>query len=124
MARKFLAGLACVLCAMGSARAETLERDEIITACRADYFAFCAGVIPGGGRIIRCLSENAAALQPECRMLVMLGEVCLPDIKRLCGHVPPSNGQLAECIEKSASRAGPDCSKALQLFEARREGLR
>jgi len=36
------------------------------SACGADVRALCAGVPPGGGRIIQCLTSQAAALSPAC----------------------------------------------------------
>jgi Cysteine rich repeat len=36
------------------------------SACGADVRALCAGVPPGGGRIIECLASQAAALSPAC----------------------------------------------------------
>ena len=37
------------------------------SACGADVRALCAGVDPGGGRIIECLATQSASLSPECR---------------------------------------------------------
>ncbi len=40
-------------------------------SCRADYHRFCAGIPPGGGRILVCLRANAPALSPPCRSAMM-----------------------------------------------------
>jgi hypothetical protein len=37
------------------------------SACGGDARALCAGVAPGGGRIVQCLAANAASLSPGCR---------------------------------------------------------
>jgi hypothetical protein len=37
------------------------------SACGADVRALCAGVDPGGGRIIECLATQSASLSPSCR---------------------------------------------------------
>jgi hypothetical protein len=37
------------------------------SACGADVRALCAGVDPGGGRIIECLAMQSASLSPACR---------------------------------------------------------
>lgn len=36
------------------------------SACGADVRTLCAGVPPGGGRIIECLASQAASLSPAC----------------------------------------------------------
>lgn len=45
-------------------------REELFivrSACGADIRTLCAGVEPGGGRIIQCISSNAASLSPGCK---------------------------------------------------------
>jgi hypothetical protein len=37
------------------------------SACGADVRSLCAGVDPGGGRIIECLATQSASLSPDCR---------------------------------------------------------
>jgi hypothetical protein len=37
------------------------------SACGADVRTLCAGVDPGGGRILQCLVSNASSLSPDCR---------------------------------------------------------
>ncbi|WP_128923153.1 hypothetical protein [Bradyrhizobium guangxiense] len=45
-------------------------REELFivrSACGADIRTLCASVAPGGGRIIQCISSNAASLSPACK---------------------------------------------------------
>ncbi|MCK1388784.1 cysteine rich repeat-containing protein [Bradyrhizobium sp. 21] len=45
-------------------------REELFivrSACGADIRTLCAGVAPGGGRIVQCVASNAAALSPACK---------------------------------------------------------
>ena len=38
--------------------------------CAKDIETFCKGVVPGGGRILRCLSGHRYELAPDCREIV------------------------------------------------------
>jgi hypothetical protein len=45
-------------------------REELFvlrSACGGDVRSLCAGVAPGGGRIVQCLATNAASLSPACK---------------------------------------------------------
>jgi hypothetical protein len=47
-----------------------LPREELFvmrSACGADVRTLCAGVAPGGGRIMQCIANRAADLSPACR---------------------------------------------------------
>jgi hypothetical protein len=47
-----------------------LPREELFvmrSACGGDIRTLCAGVAPGGGRIMQCLANRAADLSPACR---------------------------------------------------------
>jgi hypothetical protein len=42
------------------------EAMSLMKICRADYDRLCAGVRPGGGRILACLQDHAAQLSGSC----------------------------------------------------------
>jgi hypothetical protein len=41
--------------------------EEAKQACAKDIAKFCAGVTPGGGRLMKCLKPHMNQLAPECR---------------------------------------------------------
>jgi hypothetical protein len=38
----------------------------VLEACRGDQQTLCAGIPPGGGRVLSCLAENGPGLSAEC----------------------------------------------------------
>ena len=59
---------AIVVCAIGfcsSALAQTAGSDR--GACKQDYDKYCAGIAPGGGRIVACLNKQHDQLSESCR---------------------------------------------------------
>jgi hypothetical protein len=53
----------------GAAIAED-EEAEARAACTSDYQKLCADVIPGGGRIQRCLESNMDKLDAACKTFI------------------------------------------------------
>ena len=39
-------------------------------ACSGDAKTFCAGIMPGGGRILSCLAEHKDKISPACAKVV------------------------------------------------------
>jgi hypothetical protein len=39
-------------------------------ACKGDYNKFCKGTMPGGGRVLACLSRQYGGLSATCKKVV------------------------------------------------------
>nr|WP_284419510.1 MULTISPECIES: hypothetical protein [unclassified Bradyrhizobium] len=65
-----LAVLFTLSVAVTAARAQMVPTDAQRAACQADYDRFCLGMIPGGGRIIGCLTRNYAQLADACKKML------------------------------------------------------
>lgn len=64
LATACLIGFFVVLLSVASAED---ARSQAHQACKADYSRFCSGLVPGGGRIRKCLNDNYSGLSPACR---------------------------------------------------------
>jgi Cysteine rich repeat len=62
-----IVGGLCAATAVAQAQQDSSNRQMIRQACDADYHSLCAGVQPGGGRIVACLQQNSSRLSPDCR---------------------------------------------------------
>ena len=47
------------------------------SACRDDIRRYCANVMPGGGRIIRCLAESSDQLSAACKSSMLAAKSAL-----------------------------------------------
>jgi hypothetical protein len=46
------------------------EHHEVTPQCRAEVKQLCRGILPGGGRIKKCIEANESKLSPSCRQAV------------------------------------------------------
>ena len=51
----------------GSAIAQTTDQRG---ACKADYDKYCAGTLPGGGRVVACLNKQHDQLSAACQKVL------------------------------------------------------
>ena len=51
----------------GSAVAQTSDQRG---ACKADYDKYCAGTLPGGGRVVACLNKQQNQLSDACKKVL------------------------------------------------------
>ena len=51
----------------GSAIAQTTDPRG---ACKADYDKYCAGTLPGGGRVVACLNKQLPQLSDSCKKVL------------------------------------------------------
>ena len=89
------------------------QSDQVRAACMGDYRRFCFGTMPGGGRIVACLSEHTAELAPPCAQAVAMGQACVEDFKKYCATVSPQSGELKRCLQEQGAKLSPSCTRAL-----------
>jgi hypothetical protein len=44
---------------------------EVRSACEADVAKLCAGIQPGGGRIMQCLAQHKTEVSDNCKQAIM-----------------------------------------------------
>lgn len=92
------------------APAAAAERSAM-QACRADAQKLCAGVAPGGGRVVACLRTNEAQVSAECKAQLGAAEACAVELKKLC---PQADGEssLRQCARAKRSEISAGCRAA------------
>lgn len=100
--------------------------------CTEEIRTFCAGVQPGGGRILQCLKANEAKLSPACMKRIdnvravlsgPVGAACRDDWAALCYHPKASTDRqsMLQCLQANRAKVSPGCQKALQSAGSARQ---
>jgi len=96
---------------------------EFGRACKPDVDQFCAGVDPGGGRVIGCLGQHQIQLSASCQAeITRLAEArervaafktaCSSDVASFCKSVSTQAGPLLECLQENEARLSSECRAA------------
>ena len=67
MSKLRFAILALAIGCSGPAVAQTTDQRG---ACKADYDKYCAGTLPGGGRVVACLNKQQNQLSDACKKVL------------------------------------------------------
>ena len=88
----------------------TSERD-----CTADLKSLCAGIQPGGGRILACMQSHAGELSVGCSTILSkatwVAKECAGDIHQFCPNATFSN--ISDCMKPHLGEASASCRSAL-----------
>jgi hypothetical protein len=83
----------------------------IRAACTQDARKLCAGVQPGGGRIVACLKEHKDALSDGCKQAAGLAANAGGSSASGPSNVPPASGTPAPSAAPSAPATSPSPAK-------------
>jgi hypothetical protein len=93
------------------------QYSEVIAACRWDSKQLCAGVLPEGGALARCIEEHFAALGPSCQAALVgiaaVRKACGPDIAQECPGIKPGAGRLLLCVKEHYAALSALCRDAI-----------
>ena len=101
---------------------------EVREACEEDAEKFCDAVMPGQGKIARCLRMHSPDLSPACKKDLdqmqnrvdgardaaeSIQTACAQDEQKLCPDVDLGGGKMAKCLRDHEKQLSPTCSRAL-----------
>lgn len=89
--------------------------DGIMNSCRPDYHRVCSYVVPGEGRVARCLLDHQREIAPSCLEALKIAsaaEDCLPDYERYCRGVPKGSPAF-QCLADKIDRLAPACRRVV-----------
>jgi hypothetical protein len=86
------------------------ERD-----CSTDVRSLCAGVTPGGGRVLACLQSHVGELSVGCSTVlskaIWVSRECASDIRQFCPNA--TFGTVGGCMRPHLGQASETCRSAL-----------
>jgi hypothetical protein len=88
------------------------ERD-----CATDIQSLCAGIKPGGGRILACLQQHVAAgaLSVGCSTIlskaIWVAKECAGDIRQFCPNATYAN--VGDCMKPHLGQTSATCQSAM-----------
>jgi len=91
------------------------ERD-----CSTDIQSLCAGVKPGGGRVLACLQAHVAAgnISVGCSTIlskaIWVAKECAGDIKQFCPSATYAN--VGDCMRPHLGETSGTCQSALAFI--------
>lgn len=95
--------------------------------CGAELQRFCAGVQPGGGRLVECLSYHTPELSGECGNLIAAGRggaelraTCGEDLQRFCSGVQPGGGRFVTCLSFHTRELSAACGNLIAVRNVHR----
>jgi Cysteine rich repeat len=97
----------------GDLRPETA--DSLMDACRSDYHRICPDVVPGDGRVARCLMDHDRELTPYCLQSLRTAsaaEDCQADYQRFCRDVA-KGPEAFRCLADRMERLEPSCRRVV-----------
>ena len=93
------------------------QYSSVIAACRWDSKQVCAGALPEGGRLARCIEENFDRLSDSCRAALVniatVRQACGDDIALQCPSTKPGAGRLLLCVKAHYAALGETCRDAI-----------
>jgi hypothetical protein len=91
----------------------TSERD-----CTTDVQSLCAGVKPGGGRVLACLQSHVGELSVGCSTIlskaIWVARECAGDIHQFCPGA--TFGSVSDCMKPHLGEVSGTCKSAIAFM--------
>ncbi len=95
--------------------------------CAETVEKYCRDVVPGAGRVMKCLNDHRDDQSPFCRdwiaeqqkSLKDLNTACYEEIAKLCRIDPPNGLMIFQCLNDNYAGLKLDCRDKLREIKDR-----
>jgi len=100
---------------------------QIAGPCAETIKKYCSDVIPGEGRIVKCLDDHRDAQSIACKdwiadqqkSLKELNTACYEEISKLCGSGNPDSIRIFQCLNLNYAALKLDCREKIREIRDR-----
>ena len=100
---------------------------EISGPCAETVNKYCKDVVPGSGRILKCLNDHRDDqsiackdwLEDQNKSFKELNTACPEEIARLCNFDPPDRLRIVRCLDDNYVNIKMDCREKLREIKDR-----
>jgi hypothetical protein len=108
-------GAGLLLAGSSGASAQGLGIFDTERDCSTDVQSLCAGVKPGGGRVLACLQAHVGELSVGCSTIlskaIWVSRECASDIRQFCPNATFAN--VGDCMKPHLGQTSGTCQSAL-----------
>jgi len=100
---------------------------QVTGPCAETITKYCSDVIPGEGRIMKCLNDHRDAQSIACKdwiaeqqkSLKELNAACYEEISKLCGGGNPDSVRIFQCLNLNYVALKLDCREKIREIRDR-----
>jgi hypothetical protein len=90
--------------------------------CEQDVARYCKSIVPGAGRVGKCLNENKLKVSGDCERYALalreqrkkLKTECYGDILANCKDILPGQGRVLSCLQSHKENISRACQMGLK----------
>jgi hypothetical protein len=110
-------GAAFTIAVLWTPSAAVAQQAAVHQACEPQIAQYCAGVVPGAGRLRTCVQEHFAEFSEPCKRALLnsvaVVKACKDDVQKTCAGVEPGGGRIQACMKDHFGEYSEECQRAI-----------